>query len=342
MSWRTLVGATALLAGCSKSAPPPAAADVLTIAVATAEPAAGGAAIGITGTVRLKRETQMAFSTPGRIAAIAVLEGQHVVAGQPLARLDPTGLDAAMVSARAEAARSAADEARMKALLAKGWVTRTRMESADAAAAAARSKVTQAGFDERLGRIVAPAAGIVLRRAAEPGQMVAAGTPILTIGEVGSGYVLRLPVSDSDLAAIHLGQAAQVTLPALSPTPITATVSEIAARGDDRTGTFQVELRLPNLPGLRSGLIGNAVLTGPPATAGPVAVPATAIVGARADEGLVYVYRAVDGTVVQRVVQLGPVDDRAATITAGLAPGERVARTRVERLRSGMKVRLAA
>ncbi len=230
----------------------------------------------------------------------------------------------------------------MNALLAQGWVTRTRMETAAASAAAARARVTQAAFDERLGRIVAPAAGVVLKRAAEPGQMVAAGTPVLTVGEVGSGYVLRLPLSDTDLAAIRLGQRAQVTLPALSPTPIPATVGEIAARGDDRTGTFQVELRLPAVPGLRSGLIGTARLAGKAASSGPVAVPATAVVGARADEGLVFVYRRDSGTVAARVVQLGPVGDGSVVVTSGLAPGERVARTGVERLRDGMKVRLAA
>ncbi len=336
------MGAALAVAACGKQAPPAApVADIITVKLVTAEPAAGGGTLSLTGTVRLKRETLLGFSTAGRIAAIAVLEGQRVGAGQLLARLDPTGLNAAMASARAEATRTDADRSRMAALLDKGWVTRSRMESADAAAAAARSRVTQAGFDERLGRIVAPAAGVVLRRAAEPGQMVAAGTPVLTIGEIGSGYVLRLPVSDSDLAAVHLGQRAEVTLPALGPAPIAAIVGEIAARSDDRTGTFQVELRLPDRPGIRSGLIGTATLAGPASATGPVAIPATAVVGARADEGLVYVYRP-DGTVAARVVQLGPIGDRAVTITAGLAAGERVARTGVARLRNGMKVRLGA
>lgn len=341
MRWRGTIGVALALAGCHAAPRPPTVADVVTIALATAAPVGDAEALTITGTVRLKRETPLAFSTAGRIAAITVLEGQRVAAGQALARLDPTGLDAAKASARAEAIRTAADRARMSALLAKGWVTRARMESADAAAAAAGARVTQAGFDARLGRIVSPAAGIVLRRAAEPGQMVAAGTPILTVGEVGSGYVLRLPVSDIDLAAIHLGQRAEVTLPALSPLPVVATVGEIGARGDDRTGTFQVELRLADRAGLRSGLIGTARLGRPAASGGPVAVPATAVVGARADEGLVYVYRPATATVIARVVQLGPVDDRAVTITGGLAPGERVARSGVERLRDGMKVRLA-
>jgi RND family efflux transporter MFP subunit len=258
-----------------------------------------------------------------------------------LARLDPTGLDAATASARAEAIRTEADRKRMDALLAKGWVTRARMESAEAAAVAARARVTQTGFDSRLGRIVAPAAGIVLRRAAEPGQIIAAGTPVLTIGEIGSVYVLRLPVSDSDLAGVRIGERAQVVLPALSPNPVAATVGEIGARGDDRTGTFQVELRLPPVPGLRSGLIGNARLATGRAAAGPLAIPATAVFSARADEGFVYVYRPGSGTVKARLVQLGAVDDRSVTVTAGLQPGEQVARSGVDRLRDGIRVSIA-
>ena len=341
MRWRGLVGAVLALAACSRppSAPPPVD-DAIAVGLATAEPVAGGTGLDATGTVRLKRETQLGFSTAGRIAAIAVREGQMVVPGQMLARLDPTGLDAAMASARAEAVRTDADRQRAATLLARGWATRARMEGADAAAAAARARVTQADFDERLSRIVAPAAGVVLRRAAEPGQIVAAGASVLTIGELASGYVLRLPVSDVDLRGVRLGQTAKVRLPALSSSPIVATVGEIAARGDDRTGTFQVELRLPDLQGMRSGLIGTAQLAGVAAERGPVAVPATAVFSARADEGFVYVYQPRSGTVVARLVKLGAVDDRAITVIDGLQAGERIARTGVDRLRDGMKVRV--
>lgn len=337
-------GLALALAACSKTAaPPPVTSEAIPITLATAAPAAGSDGLSVTGTVRLKRETQLGFSTAGRIAAIEVLEGQSVRPGQLLARLDPTGLDAASASARAEAIRTEADRKRMDALLAKGWVTRSRMETAEAAATAARARVTQTGFDSRLGRIVAPAAGIVLKRAAEPGQIIAAGTPVLTIGELGSGYVLRLPVSDSDLAGVRIGERAQVVLPALSPNPVAATVGEIGARGDDRTGTFQVELRLPPVPGLRSGLIGNARLAGGRAAAatGPIAIPATAVFSARADEGFVYVYRPGSGTVKARLVQLGALDDRSILVTAGLQPGEQVARSGVDRLRDGIKVSIA-
>ena len=170
--------------------------------------------------------------------------------------------------------------------------------------------------------------------------MVVAGTPVLVIGETGSGYVLRVPVSDADLAQLRLGQGAVVTLPALSPAPIAATVGEIAARGDERTGTFQVELRLPPLAGLRSGLIGSARLRvgGQGARVGPVAVPASAVFAARADEGFIYVYAPATRTVRSRMVGVGPLGDRAVTIVSGLSIGEAVVVSGVDRLRDGMRV----
>lgn len=338
-----VIGAIVALAACSKTAPPPPAqVEVVTIAVADVAPARGNGTLDLSGTVRLKRETQLGFNSAGRIAAINVREGDSVRAGQLLARLDATGLDAADKSARAEALRADADYQRTRALLSKGWVTQTRLENAEAVAAAARAKLVQTGFDERLGRIVAPAAGIILRRPAEPGQMVAAGAPVLTIGEIGSGYVLRLPVSDSDLVGIRIGQRADVTLTALSPAPITATVSEIGARGDDRTGTFQVELRLPIVPGMRSGLIGSARLViGSPTSSGPVVVPASAVFAARADEAFVYVYRPANRTVSARLIKLGTLDDTGVTVTSGLEPGEQVARSSIDRLRDGVRVSVA-
>ena len=335
--------AAVVLAACSKPIAPPPAEAPIAVTLAVVEPATASGTLQVTGTVRLKRETLLGFNTPGRIAAITVLEGQRVSAGQLLARLDPTGLDAASASARADAVRAGADLKRMAALVDKGWVTRSRMETAEASAAAARARVSETSFDQRLGRIVSPAAGVVLRRAAEPGQMVAAGTPVLTVGELASGYVLRLPLSDSDLARISIGQHSTVLLPALSPVPLPATVSEIGARGDDRTGTFQVELRLPPAPGMRSGLIGTAKLgmvSAAPA-AGPVAVPASAVFSPRADEGFVYVFSPATGTVKMRLVQLGDIGDDAIIVASGLREGERVVRSGVDRLRDGMTVTVA-
>jgi RND family efflux transporter MFP subunit len=332
-----------VVAGCSSDAPPPKVAETpVPVALATAEPAGGGSSLLVSGTVRLKRETSLGFNTAGRIAAINVREGDSVARGQVLARLDPTSLSAASSSARAEAERAEADLKRLEALFEKGWVTAPRVESARAAAVAARARVDQAGFEVGLATIRAPASGLILRRPAEPGQIIAPGQTVLVLGEMSSGYVLRVPIADADLARVRIGQQASVTIPALGEEPLAGPVSEIGARGDDTTGTFRVEVALPGRPGLRSGQIGSARLRfgGTAPAGGAVTVPASAVFSARADEGFVYVYDAATSRVKLRQVSLGPLDDNALTITAGLKPGEQVVVSGPDRLRDGREVKV--
>ncbi len=333
-----------LLIGCSAepAAPPPVVDEAPQVVSVTAVGMAGdGGSLVVPGTVRLKRETQLGFNSAGRIAAILVREGDRVARGQLLARLDPTSLSAAVASARAEAIRADADYKRLLALFDKGWVTAPRVEQARATAAAAHARVDQTGFDAGLAVVRAPAAGIVLRRPAEPGQMMAPGQTVLTVGDLASGYVLQLPLADADLARLLPGQRAAVSLAALGPAMIAAPVSEVGARGDDGTGTFRVELALPAIPGLRSGMIGSARLQLRPAGDAALAVPATAIFQARADEGFVYVLDGATGRVRRRLVSLGRVDDRQVTITAGLKAGERVVVSGPDRLRDGVRVAIA-
>jgi len=332
----TVLASAALIAGCdSEAAVPPARKPVL-VSVIEVQPSSARGGLRATGTVRARRETALSFTSAGRVAAVLVEEGQAVARGQLLARLDPTGIAAGASAARAELARARAEHERMEALAAKGWVTRPRVEAAEAAEAAARAQVAATSFDERFARIHAPTAGVVLRRHVEANQTVSAGMPVLTIGEASGGHVLRVPLPDADLARLRIGQGAAVTIPALGDRPLAATVTEIAARGDDRTGTFEVELALPPARGLRSGLIGNARIRAA-GGGGTVAIPASALFQARADEGFVYVVDRA-GIARARRIQLGPVGDRDVVVTGGLGPGELVVRSGVDKVRDGARV----
>ena len=311
------------------------------VALATAQPDQNSGGLLAVGTVRAKRETALAFNTNGRIAALLVDGGDQVAKGQLLAQLDPAAISADDAAARAEAVRAVADLKRMTELNAKGWVAKSRVETAQAAASSAQARVAVVGFNLRYSKIYAPSAGIVLKRHIEPGQIVAAGSPVVTIGEAREGYVLRAPISDVGMASIKVGQVATVTIPAVGTAPIPAKVTEVAGRGDERTGTFEVEIALPPRSGLRSGLIGEArVQTGAAALTGGVTIPASAVWQARADEGFVYVVDPATLVVRSRVVQLGALNDRVLVVTGGLKAGEQVAISGIDRIRDGGKVRL--
>jgi RND family efflux transporter MFP subunit len=300
------------------------------VRVVSVAPVSGVTELDVAGTVRLKRETPLAFNTSGRIAAILVREGDRVQAGQLLARLDTTALGANQGSAAAEVVRARADMKRAEDLFAKGWVTAPRVEQARATMVAAQARVRAAGFDVTLAFLRAPAAGVVLARPVEPGQIAQPGQAILTIGEMNQGFVMRLPLADRDAARVRQGQPATVHIPALG------------ARGDDGTGTFRIELKLPADKRLASGQIGTARLTlGPAEPGAPISVPATAVFAARADEGFVYVLEPVTRRVRRRQVALGTVSDAGVVVTAGLKPGDQVVTTGIDRLREGQVIEVA-
>lgn len=333
-----VTGGALLLAACADTdaAPKQQAAKPVPVAVATVGDALAGEGPLVSGTVRARQEANLAFVVAGRVTRILVNEGDRVAAGQLLAQLDMVEVNAGVAASRAEQVRTEAELARQRELFAKGWVTKARVEAAEAAASAARSNSASSGFAQRYARITAPSAGVVLARSAEPGQIVAAGTPVLTVSQAGEGLVLRVALTDSQLAALRVGQVATVRVPALGNRPIAARVIELGGRGDERTGTFEAELALPPLAGLRSGMIGEARL---PATerSGALEIPASAVFQARAGEAFVYAVNASNKAQVRRIVT-GRIDNRAVEVLSGLSPGDKVVSKGLSRVRAGVTV----
>jgi RND family efflux transporter MFP subunit len=222
--------------------------------------------------------------------------------------------------------------------MAQGWITRPRLENAKAALEAAEASVSAAGFQRNNATIVAPGAGRVLARLAEPGQVVTAGTPVIIVGEENSGYVLRVPLSDRDATRLTMGAPATVTLAALDNRPIQGRVIEIGGRSDRATGTFVVEIALPDDPRLRSGQIGDARVTAGGATVSEIRVPAAAVFAPRGGEGFVYVVDPARRVVHLRKVAVADAGDDGIRVTAGLSRGEIVAVSRVDRLKEGARI----
>lgn len=335
-----LTGASLLtLAACS--APAPTANEVKAVPqvrVALVDTVQQAGIVSGVGTVALRRETSLGFTSAGRIARVGVNEGDMVRRGQLLAALDTTTVAADLTRARAERDRAAAEYRRSESLMAQGWITRSRLDNAKASMDAAEANVHAAGFQTRNAAIVAPGGGVVLARLAEPGQVVTAGTPVLIVGEVASGYVLRVPLSDRDAARVRRGAPVTVTLAAMDNEPIAGQVIEIGGRGDRATGTFVVEIGLPADPRLRSGQIGEARITGTGTVSTELRVPADAVFAPRAGEGFVYVVDRATRRVTLRKVTIAEVGDDGIRVTGGLSRGELIATSRVDRLTDGARI----
>jgi RND family efflux transporter MFP subunit len=330
-----------LLAGCSPDAAPTATEAALPVSLHRVGDKAFGVSRHATGTVRLRRETPLAFLSDGRVQTVSVREGDVVGGGQLLATLDPTAVNAAAASADARARQASAELQRQRELYKRGWISKARVESAEAAAEATRADQSSTQFSQRFSRIHAPAAGVVLARSAEPGQTMAAGTPILTLGEFASGFVLRVPMGAGQAAGLDVGQMANVRFRDNAAPEMAARIIEIAGRADPATGTFRVEFALPANAALRSGLIADVEL---PAAQGQsrLLIPATALFSARADEGFVWRYDPARRSVQPQMVRLGQVSGEGVEVQSGLARGDVIVASGVDRLVAGQKVQPVA
>ncbi len=178
-----------------------------------------------TGTIGARREMPVGVAGEGgRVTQVLVEPGSWVAAGQVLATIDrsvQTQTDAQLFAqinvARADARIAQADLDRAQALVARGFVSKADIDrkSATRDAAVARVRVAQAAAGEsraRTGRldIRAPAAGLVLTREVEPGQVVSAGSGVMFRMAKGGEMEMLARLSESDLAAVSTGARATV------------------------------------------------------------------------------------------------------------------------------------
>ena len=323
-----------LLSGCGVREPEakPQSTDAIPVAVSIVQPASENELIVSAGTVRLRRETSLGFTTGGQVASVRFEEGDRVKRGALLAALDNSNVAADLGAARAE--RDRAEIGRIEKLFKDGWVTKARLEQSEAALRAARAKVQSTEFASRTASIIAPGNGIILTRNIDAGQIVAAGTTALVLGEVDKGFVMRVPMTDADAARVNPGMRAKVFVSAISDLPIDAVVSEKDARADERTGTFEVSFLLPGNDRLRSGQLGKVEVEVSRNSSASLAIPANAIFGIRTGEGLVFVVDSKN-RVRQRNVSIGELTDKNLEILTGLKEGDVIVTRGVEKLRDG-------
>ena len=311
------------LAACGNGTDTTTAADAAPVRVTTVEMASAAETLRAIGIVMPADEVRLAFKTGGMIQAIHVEQGDRVRRGQLLATLADDEVAAAVAQAQAIADKSARDLERGKALLADEVATREQVEDLETAQSVASAALRTALFNARHARIEAPGDGVVQRRLAEPDELVAAGQPVLVVGNTGGGWIVRAALSDRDVVRVKAGTPAEVTLDAFPGRKFTATVTEIAAAADPQTGTYELKLAIdPQGEHFVQGLVAKVVIADQDAK-GVSVVPVTALLEADGRAAVVYVV--AEGDRARRVpVQTGRLLGERIEIVTGLAPGDRV------------------
>jgi HlyD family secretion protein len=344
----------------------------LLVSVAIAQPAEGnggnnrGAVLDASGYVTARRQATVSSKITGKVVEVFIEEGITVQEGQLLATLDSSTQQANfdLATAQMNAARARLAEVRVQIEEAELALTRTQDLTAKHLASTAdldRARLAVAGLQARLAalkeevevsrtsahlqqqllddmQIRAPFTGVVVTKAAQPGEMISpvsggggfTRTGIGTIVDMDS-LEIEVDVNESYINRVHAGQRVVATLNSYPDWEIPAEVITIIPTADRNKATVRVRIAflqrdgriLPDM-GVKVSFLEEEAAATAPTTAEPmkgVYVPGSAVrtVG---DVSMVFVIS--DGLVNVRDVQLGARQGQQRQIVAGLASGERV------------------
>ncbi len=247
-----------------------------------------------TGSVQPTTQVDVSSELSGALAEVAVDFNDRVEVGQVLARLDDSKLTDQILTAEAqlqaaeasqEQAEAAVREAEVtyesqSALDKRGQSTRLKMiavevardralavvDGAKAEVALARARLSEAKTELGKATIRSPISGVVLNRAAEPGQIVAASlnAPVLfTLAEDLARMELRVDVDEADIGRVAVGNEASFTVDAFPGRSFPAVITTVryAPETTDGVVTYKAILSVDNSEGLlRPGMTATATI----------------------------------------------------------------------------------
>jgi membrane fusion protein, multidrug efflux system len=352
MKTRTLVVAATIasaltVAGCKQEvkAPEPVR-PVLSIVL---QPVATGSTIAV-GTIQPRYETNLGFRVLGRLIARPVNVGDLVAEGQTIAAVDPTALELAVRSAKADLSKAEAllehatgTEERKRILIKTGATTTQTLDDAEqvragAQASTARARANLAKAIEQLGyaRVKADFAGVVTAVKAEVGQVVSPGQSVVTLARLDAREAV-VDVGADFPVPLTEGLPFTVSPQLLPAVQVQGQVREIAPQADQMTRMRRIRIALIDPPeGFRLGSTITASLSSGHSSV--LRVPASAVLKQGA-ETFVWVIDVPTSTASRQKVDLSE-DEGGIRVTGGLAAGTRIATAGIHSLKQGQQVRI--
>ena len=291
--------------------------------------------ITATGTMAARRAMPVGVvGEGGNIVAIPVEAGDWVRQGQVLAVIDRSvqaeqarSLQAQVDVNQADLELAQSNLERANQLVERGFISQANIDQLTATrdAARARVRVAQAQYREAQARnarlnIVAPAAGLVLERNVELGQVVSGGAAALFTIARGGEMELLARVGEGELAQLRAGVPAEV-IPVGTEQSFAGQVWQVSPIIDQGNRQGTVRIALPYNEALRPGGFATARINAG-AVVAPM-LPESAIQTAADGTSFVYVVSS-DNKVARRPVRLGQVTSQGIAIAEGLNGSERI------------------
>lgn len=355
----TLTGLAIVLAGCGEENPAKAntgtdapavvarPVQVMTVAFRPRE-----AEKSFVGTVRARREIDLAFRVGGKVIQRSVEVGERIEPGDVVARLDREDLKLELQSAQAELSaatanlsQTSAEDTRYRSLTAKGAASTADLDRKSLAKEEAVGRIERAKRSLELAEnrlsysdLVADAAGVVVSTSAEPGQVVASGQTIVRVARLDEKEaVVSLP--ETALADARTADAV-VTLWADPGRRIPAHLRELSPQADVNSRTYPARFTLSGADAAVALGMTATVTLRPKGQQDVARLPLSALID-RGHGPQVFVVDPASRTLAARPVEIAAYTGDSVLVAAGVASGDEVVTLGVQTLLPGQKVRTA-
>jgi len=296
--------------------------------------------IRVLGVARGKRSVNITSSTTELITAVLFTDGQRVASGAPLVQLQAREEDAGIIEARAQVNQAEREYERYRVLAERGVAPRVTAEQAMTALETARASLTAAEARRGDRMIRAPFAGVLGLSTVTAGTLINPGAVIATLDDTSTIRV-DFPVPERYLGVLRPGLSLTATADAYDGEAFTGRIALIDSRINETTRAVTARAEFPNPGGrIRPGMLMRvAVAQGQRQSA---AVPESAI-QYEGDGAFVYRITAGErGTTAQRVeVETGAVEGGFVEIESGLAVGDKVVGSGLNRIQPNAPVQVA-
>ncbi|MER8544800.1 efflux RND transporter periplasmic adaptor subunit [Mesorhizobium sp. M0684] len=307
--------------------------------------------LSYSGSVRARTEMNLGFRINGKITERLVDIGDRVKPGDVLARVDPTDYELSVRSS--QASLDAADRQvetveltrkRAEQLYAKNFAPKSQLEQATlaynqavATRDSARSQLAQAQNQVRYTDLKADKNGIVTAVAADVGQVVGSGTPVVTVAIDGEKEVL-IAVPETDIAEFKPGKTVKAGFWSDEALTLDGKVREVAGSADPQSRTFAVRVSLPNDPRVLLGMTAS-IEAAVDNRQQLVSIPLAAL-AQKDSQSIVWTVDRNGGTVHAHPVKVAAFTPDGVSVADGLKPGDVVVAAGTQFMTENLKVKL--
>ena len=292
--------------------------------------------IRLPGIVFPWEELTLQAQVSGRIIEIVRDEGDGVLKGETIARIDERDYKVALRDAEAQLALDRQTFERNQRLVKENIVPKEDLDKAQAAVNQAEASVELAKLALDRCTITAPFGGTINKRYIKLGSLVSPGSNVVDILDTHKVKVaIGIPEMDVDL--VRRLEKADITVAALGGKRFVGKKTFLSKKPIEEAQTFLLHLAVENPDDLlRPGMFADVNIVRRRQDAA-IVVPLFSVI-TRGDD--MFCFLAVDGRAVRREVTIGIIKGLAAEVTSGLSAGDALIVRGHRQVENGQDIRI--